>query len=122
MNPLPKHQTGASAVVTAILLAALAYGVFIAIQYLPLFLESQSIDAVFDSIESDHKVEPISSTHDLRSKLQKYLEINDMQDIADRIDVSRNADGYTITIAYERELNLIYERRKLQFRQTLKLS
>lgn len=121
MNPLPSRQNGASAVVTIILLVALAYGVYIGIQYLPLFIESRSVDAMLDSIESDHKVEPITSAYDLRAKLEKHLELNQMRDLADRIDVSQNAGGYTVTVAYERELNLLYERRTIDFRHARRL-
>ena len=116
MNPLPSRQSGASAVGTAILLGVLAYGIFVGIQYAPLFIESQSVDAMLDSIESDHKVEPISSAYELRGKLEKHLEVNQMRDLAERVDVSQNAGGYTVTVAYERELNLLYEHRKIAFR------
>ena len=49
MNKLPAQQKGASAIVTLIILALLAYGVYVGIQYVPQAIESKSVDSVLNS-------------------------------------------------------------------------
>lgn len=121
MKTLPAKQKGASAVVTVIVLAVLAYGVYIGIQYVPQAIESRAIDSIFSTISKEHKLDPIGSAGEARSKVAKMLNVNEMNDMAKNLKVKQNAGTITIKIKYERELNLGFKTKPMPYEKTLVL-
>lgn len=121
MKNLPAKQKGASAVVTVIVLALLAYGVYLGIQYVPQAIESRAVDSIFSTIEKDHRMEPIRSEAEAKNKVVKMLQVNEMNDMAKNVSVKRIAGATTLKVKYERELNLGYKVKPMIYEKTLVL-
>jgi hypothetical protein len=114
-------QRGASGVGTVILLAIAAYGVYVGIQYVPQLIESSSVGSILNSIEHEHKAEPIRSAQALRAKVDNHLNINQLNHLKDSFSVREFGNEYIIEVSYERELNLLYETRKIKHENSLTL-
>lgn len=121
MMNLPAKQKGASVIVTIIGLALLAYGVYVGIQYVPQAIESKAVGSIFSSIEKDHRMEPIRSEDEARSRVVKMLNVNELNDLAKNLSVRRKSGAITIKIKYERELNLGYKTKLMIHEKTLVL-
>jgi hypothetical protein len=114
-------QRGASAVGTAILLAIAAYGVYVGIQYVPQMIESSSVGSILNSIEHEHRAEPIRSAQALRAKVDNHLNVNQLNHLKDSFSVREFGNEYIIEVSYERELNLLYETRTVKYENSLTL-
>ena len=121
MNRLPARQRGASAIVTIIVLAALAYGVYVGIQYVPQAIESRSVDSILNTVETDQKTNPVSTEYDVKAKVIRYLQINEMNDMVKNVSVNEFGGKTTIKIAYDRELNLMFKTHQMHHEKTLVL-
>ena len=121
MNTMRRNQKG-GAFVTIIVLVVLAYGIFVGIQYVPLKLESQSVDSVLESLESSQKVEPATSVQAVEKKIKGLLFVDQRGDLIDVFDVKRKGYGLVVEAKYERELNLIYTVKTLQYEKSLTLN
>lgn len=121
MNKLPSRQKGASAIATLIILAVLGCAAYFGIQYVPLAIESKSVDSILDSVKTDNRSNPASNEYDARLKVVKMLQVNEMNELAENVAVNRAGSRTTITISYERELNLLYKKHKLQYKKTVSL-
>jgi hypothetical protein len=121
MKALPAKQKGASAIFTIIVLALLAYGVYLGIQYAPQAIESRAIDSIFATVDKDHKMDPMQSADEARSKVAKMLQVNEMNDMAKNVKVKQIAGTITIKIKYERELNLGFKTKPMPYEKTLVL-
>ena len=114
-------QSGASGIGTVILLAIAAYGVFVGIQYVPQLIESSSVDSILNSIEHEHRAEPIRSAQALRAKVDNHLNVNQLNHLKDSFQVREWGSDYLIEVSYERELNLLYATRTLKYENSLTL-
>ena len=121
MKNLPAKQKGASAIVTVIFLALLAYGVYLGIQYVPQAIESRAIDSILTTVNKDHKMDPIRSADEAKSKVAKMLQVNEMNDMAKNVKVKQIAGTITIKVKYERELNLGFKTKPMPYEKTLVL-
>ena len=115
MKKLPNQQTGASVIATLITLAVLGYGIYIGIQYVPQAIESRSIRSILNSIEKDHRVDPITSENAAKGKVVLLLQINEMNEMTKNVKVRERSGSITITFNYERALNLGYKEKKIQY-------
>jgi hypothetical protein len=121
MKKLPAKQKGASPIVTIIVLALLGCGVYVGIQYAPIAIEDRSIRSILTTLETTNKSDPVSSPQELKSKIIKALQINEMNDMTDTFTVKKIKGKIVVTFNYDRELNLIYETKTIHFEQTLSL-
>ena len=121
MNRLPAQQKGASAIVTMIFLAVLGYALYIGIQYVPLAMESKSIDSILSTVETDHKTDPVTTENDAQSKVIKLLQINEMNDMTKNISAKKMGGQTTIMFSYDRELNLIFKKHLMHYEKSLVL-
>ena len=121
MKNLPAKQKGASAIFTFIVLALLAYGIYLGIQYVPQAIESRAIDSIFATIDQEHRLDPLRSADEAKNKLVKMLQINEMNDMAKNVSAKRFSDTITIKVIYERELNLGYKTKPMPYEKTLVL-
>jgi len=115
-------QRGASAIGLIIILAILGVGAYIGFQYIPLFIETGTVDSVMSSIEQANEDKPFTSTGGIRNMIDKQLDMNQMQELADAFMVTKDEETYTINVYYERQLNLIYEKKLIETDKTITLN
>ncbi|MFC1777208.1 hypothetical protein ACFL3I_07690 [Pseudomonadota bacterium] len=121
MKNLPAKQKGASAIFTFIVLALLAYGIYLGIQYVPQAIESRAIDSIFATIDQEHRMDRLRSADEAKTKVVKMLQVNEMNEMAKNVSVKRFSDTITIKVIYERELNLGYKTKPMPYEKTLVL-
>ena len=119
MNRLPAQQKGASAIVTMIFLVVLGYALYIGIQYVPLAMESKSLDSILTTVETDHKMDPVTTENDALSKVIKLLQINEMSDMTKNVSAKKMGGKTTITFSYDRELNLTFKKHLMHYEKSL---
>jgi Tfp pilus assembly major pilin PilA len=121
MHTRQKTQRGASAIGLVIILAIIGAVTYIALQYIPQYIESSTVDTILSSIEETHAANSGSSASKIRSLINKQLDINQMDDLRDSFKVTQDGEIYIVTVNYERELNLIYEKRLIKYDKSLTL-
>lgn len=121
MKALRKQQQGASGFAIIIILALLGVGVYVGLQYIPQFIEAGNVDSILDSIESTHKEAPFKSTSAVQNAIGRQLSINRLEDLGNSFKVTENENAFVINVQYERELNLIYEQKKMPYDKSLNL-
>ena len=121
MNRLRDSQRGASAVGTVLLLAIVAYGVFVGIQYVPQLVESGSVHSVLNSIESAHHSDPARSAQAVRALVDNHLNLNQMNHLRDSFNVREFANDYVIEVSYERDLDLFFTKKVITYETSLTL-
>lgn len=121
MKGLPGQQKGASAIFTVIILAVLAYGIFVGVQYAPQLIESKSIDSILRTMKGSQETDPVSSEHAARVKVTRLLQINQMNEMSKNLSVREFNGIITIKFSYERELDLGYKKQPMHYEKLLKL-
>ena len=116
----PGKQNG-GALVTILVLALLAYGVFVAIQYVPLRIESGSVDSILESLETGQTTAPARSVRDVEDKITSLLSVNQRNDLKENFKVRQNGNKFIITVKFDRELNLLYEEKVVTYENSLTL-
>ena len=122
MKRLPTQQKGASTIATIIMLAVLAYGVYIMIQYVPQAIESNSIKSILSSMKDSQISNPVTSTQAASAKVIKLLQINEMNDMTDSFVVERRDGKIIVRFSYERELNLGYKVQPIHYEESISLN
>lgn len=116
-----KKQHGGSAISLIITLAILAYGVFLGVQYVPQYIESTTVDTVLNSLADTHRKEPFSDAGDVHAALDNQLYVNQMGDMKGNFSVIPSRGSYIVTARYEREINLLYKRKQIQYEKSVTL-
>jgi Tfp pilus assembly major pilin PilA len=116
-----KTQHGASAIGLIIILAIIGAGAYIGLQYIPQYIEAGTVDSILGSIEQTHAEAPVKSAGKVRDMIDKQLYMNEMDDLRDSFKVTQDGEIYIVTVSYERELNLIYEKKPMIYEKTLTL-
>ena len=115
---IQSKQKGASAIVFIIVLAIFGFAVYVGLQYIPQRIESGSVDSILDSIAENHKTTPVQNVSEILSAITRQLNVNQMDDMKDNFKVSKYRGTYIIKVNYERELNLGYEIKTIQYEKT----
>jgi hypothetical protein len=118
---IQRNQKGGSAIALIIVLAVFAYAVYVGLQYIPQRIESGTVDSILDSIAENHKTTPVQNVSEILSAITRQLNVNQMDDMKDNFKVSKYRGTYIIKASYERELNLGYEIKKIQYEKTRSL-
>jgi cytochrome c-type biogenesis protein CcmE len=116
-----RKQRGASAIGIIITLAIIGVGAYIGFQYLPLYIEAGTVDSILTSIENKDREKPVTSAQQIRGMIEKQLNMNQMEDLADSFKVTQDEEIFIVNVNYERELNLIYEKKLIITDKTLTL-
>jgi hypothetical protein len=118
---LQSKQQGRSLIGLLIGLAVIGYSTYFAIQYVPQFVESSAVGSILTGVAKSHKTNPLLSKEAVRKSLDKQLDVNQMYDMRDSFVVIPVADTFSIKASYERELNLVYTVRKIQYEKSITL-
>ena len=121
MNNFPFRQRGGSPVLTIIILAILAYGLFIGIQYVPQWTEARSIRSILDSMESSQASDPLRSEQAISAQVIRMLQVNELNHMTESFEVTRTGNGFRVEFVYERELNLGWEKKPIQHQYSVQL-
>jgi hypothetical protein len=121
MHTSQRTQRGASAITLIIIMAIIGAGTFIGLQYIPQYIEAGTVDSILSNIEQAHEETPVTSVNAIRNMIEKQLDINQMDDLRDSFKVTQDEETYTVTVNYERELNLIYEKKLIKYDKSLTL-
>lgn len=122
MNGSPTRQKGASVIVNIIVLALVAYGGYVGIQYIPQFMESKTIDSILKTIDGANRTEPVDSAQAVEGTLVKLLQSNEMNNMSDSYTVRQSNNRITITFSYDRDLDLIYKVQPMHYEKKLALN
>jgi hypothetical protein len=116
-----KSSQKGSALVSLIVLVAVLYGAFLAIQYVPIAIESSSVDSILENLEKGHRTERAGSVQDVKDRIGNFLNINQMDDLQENFDASHSFGNYVVNVSYERELNLLFDRKALVYEKSVTL-
>jgi cytochrome c-type biogenesis protein CcmE len=122
MHNSQRTQRGASAIGIIIILAIIGVGAYIGFQYIPLLIEAGTVDSILSNIEKANEEKPLTSTNQIRGMIDRQLNINQIEELADNFTVTKDEETYTVNVNYERQLNLIYEKKLIETDKTLTLN
>lgn len=112
------HQRGGSPIVTLLIIALIGYVIFVSIQYAPQWMESRAVQSILDDVNQAHTSFPINDAVEARGKVIKLLQVNEMNDMTNKFKVSNSNGRIVISFSYERELNLLFEKRVIHYEQS----
>ena len=115
------RQQGGSAIGLIIFLAILGYGIFVGIQYVPQYIESSSVKSMLDTIVDKNKKERFGDIYAVKRAIDDLLYINQMEELEDSFKVRQYRGDITVTVSYERELNLLYETKLMLYESFVSL-
>jgi hypothetical protein len=121
MQSNPKHQYGGSPIVTLIILVIFGYGIFVGLQYAPQWIEARSVQSILDGMNQTQQSDPVNDAGKARGRVIKMLQVNEMNDMVDKFSVTRSNGRIVISFNYDRELNLLYEKRVIHYDQSTNL-
>jgi len=121
MNPIKKRQHGASSVAGIIVLALIGAGIYIGLQYIPQRIESGTVDSILGDIKKAHASKPAREGKDIQAMIGRSLNINQLEDMQKYFTVTENSDEIVVNVAYERELNLLYTKKQINYNKSLTL-
>ena len=122
MNNRAGHQKGGSPISTIIVLALLGFGAYVALQYVPQFIEARSIQSILDSMQSSQGIDPVKTEAAAREKVTRMLQVNEMDDMTNAFKVTRRSDTIMIRFSYDRDLNLIYKIKPIHYEMSVRLN
>ena len=121
MKSMQKTQQGLSGIGVIILLAIIGAGAYIGLQYIPQYIEAGTVDSILSNLEKAQEETPFSSTNAVREMINKQLTMNQMDDMRDSFSITQDGETYIVKVSFERELNLIYEKKPVNYAKTLTL-
>jgi hypothetical protein len=122
LNRLRRKQKGASVIFILIILVLIGLGAYAGIQYIPQQIESSTVDSMLESIQQSHRKEPAQDIYSVQSAIDKQLNINVMNDLKDSFDVTQNGGEFTIKVNYDREIDLLFTKKKLHYEKSITLN
>ena len=115
-------QSGKSAIGNIIVLAMVGFGIWVGIQYIPQKIEAGTGNAMLDRVQQRHNATPFRDDADLWKIIDAQLSVNEKRDMRKNIKVSRDGNNFIVKVDYERDLNLIFTTRKMQYSERLSLN
>jgi hypothetical protein len=118
---LPAGQIGKSAIGSLIVLAMIAFGIWVGIQYIPQRIEAGTVRTILDQVQQRHNATPIQDDRDLWAIIGNHLHLNGMDDMRNHFKARWDQDRVTVTVDYERDLNLVFTSRIIEYHEELVL-
>jgi hypothetical protein len=114
MTRLRSRQLGSGAIGLVITLIIIGYVAYVGIQYVPQIIEEKTVQAILDKIQQDSKAGNIQSAEDIERVWAKHLNINEMNELKNAIEIDGYGGRFTIVVQYERELDLLFDKKTIQ--------
>jgi hypothetical protein len=121
MKILQKSQVGGGAFGNLVTIAVLAFGVWVAIQYVPQWIESSTVDSVLEKLQTENKSTPANSARQVKKRIGILLNTNQMLDMEKSFSVSQNGNTIQVVVNYERELNLLFMKKMISYEKSVYL-
>jgi len=116
-----RTQQGKSSIVLIIILALIGVGVYIGLQYIPQKMEAGAVDSILDDIEKTYAQAQPKNIAEIQGTIEKYLTINQKQDLIDSFEITKENGEYIIKVNLERELNLLYKKKTIKYNREIYL-
>lgn len=117
----PARQFGKSMIGNLIVLALIAIGIWVGIQYIPQRIEAGTVRTILDQVQQRHSATPIQDDRDLWAIINNHLHINEMRDMKNNFKARWDQGTVTVTVDYERDLNLLFTTRTIEYHEELVL-
>jgi len=121
MRNFRKANKGASFLSNIFYLALLGYAIYVVVQYIPLMLESSTVDSILNTIQDTQLPNPVVDVHGAENKVSDLLNLNEMNDLKNNFKVTETADSVYIDVFYQRELDLLFMDKTIDFDKSLVL-
>lgn len=115
-----ERQRG-SAFFTILIILVLGYAAFLAIQYVPLKVESSEMDSILESLQATQKANPARDVPSVWAKIDNSLYINQATDMKQHFDVYERSGAIVVTVKYEREMNMGYGVKRILHEESVTL-
>lgn len=115
------RQAGKGAIGNIVVLAMIAFGVWVGIQFIPQKLEQGTVKSILDDVQKRHFASPIRDDADLWQVIDRQLLVNEMRDMRPYFTIAREGNGITVRVSYERDLNLVVTTKTLQYNESVNL-
>ena len=121
MHTSQTTQRGASTIGLIIILAIIGVGAYIGLQYIPQYIERGTVDSILSNIENANEETHLTSMKKVRDMIDRQLNINQMENLRDDFKITQDDEMFIVTVSYERELNLIYEKKIIKYDKSITL-
>jgi nitric oxide reductase large subunit len=121
MKNMQSNQRGGSAVGTVILLAALGFGAFVGLQYIPQKIQNMTLDSILDSITSMQQESPAGSVQEVQTRIDRLIDTNEMDELRDNFKIAQDRSTFIVTVSREWKLNLLYTEKVMKYERILTL-
>lgn len=120
-GPGSAHR-GAGTVGLVVTLALIAYGVFVAIQYVPQHIEWVTVSDVLDKVAETHRQRRFNGTEAVWATIDRQLYVNERGDLKEVFTVAPAPNaGYLVTARYQRPLNLLFTEKQVDHEKSIEL-
>lgn len=101
----PANQRGMSMIGLVLAAIVVVFAAITVMKVVPMYLDDQKINTLFGNLEHEN----ISSANEIRDRIRRNLEINQVSDKFDmsEFEISQARDGHQVSIDYERRARLI---------------
>jgi hypothetical protein len=72
-------------------------------------------------MENSQQKAPANSVRKVQDKITNLLSVNQRNDLKDSFKVRQNGNKFIISVKFDRELNLLYEKKVLKYDKSLTL-
>ena len=121
MIRLRSKQLGAGAIGLVITLIIIGYVAYVGIQYVPQIVEEKTVQSILEKIARDSKAGNVQSTEGIERAWAKHLNINEMNELKDAIEIDGYGGRFTIVVRYERELDLLFDKKTIQYKKAISI-
>lgn len=121
IQSISARQGGSSVIGLLMTLATICYLAYVGIQWVPQAVETNNVDSIIDTIQTEHKAATNPSILDIERTWSNYLNINEMNNLRDALTVEKYGGTITVNVTFERELDLLFQKRTLVYDRTIVL-
>ena len=121
MKKLQRSQVGGGAFGTILTIVIFGFVAWVAIQYVPQWIESTSVDSILEKLQTENKSTPARDVTQVKKKIEILLNTNQMLDMEKNFTVTQNANTFQVMVNYNRELNLLFMKKVIPYQKSVYL-